>query len=52
VFLPAECRDAEHVAAVWEQIAATDGQRELQAGGEQTVKLLQKAAAEPGIEPA
>jgi NAD(P)-dependent dehydrogenase (short-subunit alcohol dehydrogenase family) len=52
VFLPAECRDAEHVAAAWEQIAATDGQRELQAGGEQTVKFLQKAAAELGIEPA
>jgi NAD(P)-dependent dehydrogenase (short-subunit alcohol dehydrogenase family) len=49
VFLGADRRDAEHVAAAWERISDTAGQRELQAGGEQTVKFLQKAAAELGI---
>ncbi|MCH7854440.1 MAG: SDR family NAD(P)-dependent oxidoreductase [Proteobacteria bacterium] len=49
VFLPPENRDAEHVAAAWEQIANTDGQSELTAGGDQTMKFLQKAAAELGI---
>lgn len=49
VFLPPEVRDAEHVASAWERIAAIEGQRELQAGGEQTVKFLQKAAEELGI---
>jgi NAD(P)-dependent dehydrogenase (short-subunit alcohol dehydrogenase family) len=50
VFLPPEARDAEHVAAAWDRIAATDGQRELSAGGEQTMKFLKKAATEMGIE--
>jgi short-subunit dehydrogenase involved in D-alanine esterification of teichoic acids len=50
VFLPTEDRDAEHVAAAWEQIADTDGQSELSAGGDQTMKFLAKAAAELGIE--
>lgn len=49
VFLPTEDRDAEHVAAAWEQIANTDGQLELTAGGDQTMKFLQKAAGELGI---
>jgi NAD(P)-dependent dehydrogenase (short-subunit alcohol dehydrogenase family) len=49
VFLPPESRDAEHVAAAWQQIADTAGQQELQAGGEQTMKFLGKAAAELGI---
>lgn len=49
VFLPADRRDAEHVASAWSRISGTDGQRELQAGGEQTVKFLQKAAAELGV---
>lgn len=49
VFLPEGRRDAEHVAASWEQISDTTGERELQAGGEQTMKFLQKAAAELGI---
>jgi NAD(P)-dependent dehydrogenase (short-subunit alcohol dehydrogenase family) len=49
VFLAADRRDAEHVASAWEQICDTSGQRELQAGGEQTVKFLKKAAAELGI---
>jgi NAD(P)-dependent dehydrogenase (short-subunit alcohol dehydrogenase family) len=49
VFLAPDRRDAEHIASAWEQIADTAGQRELQAGGEQTVKFLQKASAELGI---
>jgi NAD(P)-dependent dehydrogenase (short-subunit alcohol dehydrogenase family) len=50
VFLAKDRRDAEHVAGAWERIAATDGQLELGAGGEQTVKFLKKAAAGLGIE--
>jgi NAD(P)-dependent dehydrogenase (short-subunit alcohol dehydrogenase family) len=49
VFLPAEQRDADHVASAWNDIARVDGQVELQAGGEQTMKFLAKAAAEMGI---
>ncbi|MEX2495883.1 MAG: SDR family NAD(P)-dependent oxidoreductase [Woeseia sp.] len=50
VFLAPDRRDVEHIASAWEQIADTAGQRELAAGSEQTVKFLQKAAAELGIE--
>ena len=50
VFLPPESRDAEHVAAAWEQIAATEGEVELQVGSEQTIKHMSKAAAALGIE--
>ena len=49
VFLPQESRDAEHVAAAWQQIADTNGQTELNAGGEQTMKFLTRAAEELGI---
>ena len=49
VFLPADVRNADHVAAAWERIAATDGAVELAAGGEQTMKFLKKAAAELGL---
>ncbi len=49
VFLAEADRDAEHVSAAWEQIASTDVQSELSAGGDQTMKFLQKAAAELGI---
>ncbi len=49
VFLPEAQRDADHVAAAWQQIAAADGPVELQAGGEQTMKFLAKAADELGI---
>ncbi|MEQ8205970.1 MAG: SDR family NAD(P)-dependent oxidoreductase [Woeseia sp.] len=49
VFLPDDQRDADHVAAAWSQIADTEGQVELNAGGEQTVKFLSKAAAALGI---
>lgn len=50
VFLPPEKRDAEHVAAAWGDIAAVEGAAELQAGGEQTMKFLHRAASELGIE--
>jgi NAD(P)-dependent dehydrogenase (short-subunit alcohol dehydrogenase family) len=50
VFLAESDRDAEHVASAWQQISATDGQAELQAGGEQTVKFMTKAAKELGID--
>jgi NAD(P)-dependent dehydrogenase (short-subunit alcohol dehydrogenase family) len=50
VFLAEDVRDAEHVASAWEQISATEGQVELQAGGEQTVKFMTKAAKELGID--
>jgi len=49
VFLAEADRDAEHVAAAWEEIASTDVQSELSAGSDQTMKFLQKAAAELGI---
>jgi NAD(P)-dependent dehydrogenase (short-subunit alcohol dehydrogenase family) len=49
IFLPEDQRDAEHVAAAWEQIASTDGQVELQAGSEQTMKHVSKAATALGI---
>lgn len=50
VFLAKDRRDAEHVADAWERIASTEGQQELAAGGEQTVRFLKKAATELGIE--
>ena len=49
VFLPPEQRDADHVAAAWQEIASIEGQVELQAGGEQTMKFLGKAAEAMGI---
>jgi len=49
VFLEPDVRDADHVADSWKQIAATDGQQELEAGSEQTMKVLKKAAAALGI---
>ena len=49
MFLPAEQRDADHVAGAWSDIANTDGLVELQAGGEQTMKFLTKAAEVMGI---
>jgi NAD(P)-dependent dehydrogenase (short-subunit alcohol dehydrogenase family) len=49
IFLPEDRRDAEHVAAAWEQISNTDGQIWLQLGGEQTSKHIGKAAAALGI---
>jgi NAD(P)-dependent dehydrogenase (short-subunit alcohol dehydrogenase family) len=49
VFLPPEQRDADHVAAAWQEIASSDGQVELKAGGEQTMKFIGKAAEAMGI---
>ncbi len=49
VFLPEDERDAEHVAAAWDQIAATEGQVELTVGAEQTAKHIGKAAQALGI---
>lgn len=49
VYLEPGHRDAEHVAAAWAGIADPTGQVELQAGGEQTIKFLKKAADELGI---
>ncbi len=49
VFLPPADRDAEHVAAAWEEIATSDAPVELKAGGEHTIKFLSRAAAELGI---
>lgn len=49
IFLPEEQRDAEHVAAGWEQIAATEGQVELQVGSEQTTKHIGKVAEALGV---
>jgi NAD(P)-dependent dehydrogenase (short-subunit alcohol dehydrogenase family) len=49
IYLPEDQRDAEHVAAAWEQIANTDGQKELQLGSEQTAKHVGKAADALGI---
>ncbi len=49
IFLEADDRTAENVAAEWENIAATEGMRELQFGGEQTEKFLTEAASVLGI---
>lgn len=49
VFLQQNRRDAEHIADAWDQISDPAGARELQAGGEQTLKFLQMAAAELGL---
>ena len=50
VYLPEDDRSAENVAAQWEQIAATEGAVELNAGSDQTMKFLARAAAALGIE--
>jgi NAD(P)-dependent dehydrogenase (short-subunit alcohol dehydrogenase family) len=49
IFLPADERTAENVAAGWDRSAATEGMRELQFGGEQTEKFLTAAASALGI---
>ena len=50
IFLPEDERDAEHIAASWEQIANTEGQVELIVGSEQTPKHVGMAAQALGIE--
>ena len=49
IFLKPDDRTAENVAAGWEKIAATEGMREMQFGGEQTEKFLAEAAGALGI---
>ncbi len=49
IFLNPDERTAENVAVGWDRIAATDGMRELQFGGEQTEKFLAEAASALGI---
>ena len=49
IFLTADERTAENVAAGWDKIVATEGMRELQFGGEQTEKFLAEAASALGI---
>ncbi len=49
IFLNPDERTAENVAVGWDRIAATDGMRELQFGGEQTEKFLAEAANALGI---
>lgn len=50
IFLQPDERTAENVAAGWDEIAKTEGMRELQNGGEQTQKFLVRAANALGIE--
>ena len=40
---------AEAVAARWDDITATGGQRDLAYGGEQSIKFLERAAALQGV---
>lgn len=42
-------QDAEHLAEVWDKVTSMDGARELQAGGEQTMKFLGQAGQALGI---
>jgi NAD(P)-dependent dehydrogenase (short-subunit alcohol dehydrogenase family) len=49
IYLAEGQRNAENIAAQWEQIAATDGAVELNAGSDQTVKFLSRAAQALGI---
>jgi NAD(P)-dependent dehydrogenase (short-subunit alcohol dehydrogenase family) len=49
VWLPPEEQTPEGLAEHWEQITATEGERALQAGFEQSGKMISKAAAGLGI---
>jgi hypothetical protein len=49
VWLPPEEQTPEGIAAHWEQISSRSGERELAAGFEQSVKMIDKAAAGLGI---
>lgn len=48
-WLPPEQQTPEGIAAAWDTISSADGQRELQAGFEQSGKMISKAAAGLGI---
>ncbi|MEM8491712.1 MAG: SDR family NAD(P)-dependent oxidoreductase [Pseudomonadota bacterium] len=49
MWLPPEQQNPEGIAEHWEQISAVDGARELQAGFEQSAKMITKAAEGLGI---
>jgi predicted metal-dependent TIM-barrel fold hydrolase len=49
MWLPPEEQTPEGLAEHWEQITATEGERALQAGFEQSGKMITKAAAGLGI---
>ncbi len=49
VWLPLEEQTPEGIAAHWEQISKRDGERELTAGFEQSMKMIGEAAAGLGI---
>lgn len=49
VYLPAADCDAEHVARHWKDIAESPARAEFGAGGEQTMKVLRRAAKELGL---
>lgn len=49
VWLPPQEQTAEGIAAHWQQITATEGERAMQAGFEQSGKMITKAAAGLGI---
>jgi NAD(P)-dependent dehydrogenase (short-subunit alcohol dehydrogenase family) len=51
VWLPAEEQTPEGIAAHWEEITATDGEKALNAGFEQSVKMVGKAVEGLGIKP-
>lgn len=50
IYLPPEEQTPENVAARFDAITDESGQRELQAGGEQSIKFLTKAAKHLGVE--
>ena len=47
--LGCKCAVAEHLAEAWDKVTSMDGARELQAGGEQTMKFLGQAGQALGI---
>jgi hypothetical protein len=47
-WLPPEEQTPEGIAAHWDEITATEGERALQAGFEQSGKMITKAAEGPG----
>jgi len=49
IYLPPEELTPENVAAQFDKISDTSDQKEFQAGGEQTIKFLTKAAAHHGV---
>ena len=49
IYLPPEEQTPENVAARFDEIAEESGQKELKAGGEQSIKFLTKAATHLGV---